>query len=130
MDKPIVFYDGDCGFCNKMVQFVLKYEKHATIHFSALQSEFAQSFFQQQGIEAIDYTTFYFWDTQTLSKQSTAGLKVAKHLRFPMSWLQGFWIIPRFIRDSVYQLIANNRRKLAGTFCVVPDEKQRARFLK
>ena len=46
--SKILFYDGDCGFCNKSVQFVLKYENRSEIYFSALQSDFSRDFFQQQ----------------------------------------------------------------------------------
>lgn len=129
MNKPIVFYDGECGFCNKVVQFVLEHEKKEEIHFTALQSSFAQEFLSKQGLHNVDYSTFYFWDQKILSNQSTAALKLLKHLNYPIKLLQVCWIIPRFIRDGVYQLIARNRKKLAGNFCALPTPEQRKRFL-
>lgn len=129
MSKPIIFYDGDCGFCNKTVRFVLNHEKNDTIQFSALQSDFAKNFFRQLGIEEIDFSTFYFWDTETLHKRSTAALKVLNYMRFPVTLGKIGWIIPRFIRDAVYSAVAKRRMRLAGKFCVLPTPAQATRFL-
>ncbi|MNJ92015.1 hypothetical protein D3C87_96700 [compost metagenome] len=129
MDKPIIFYDGDCGFCNKTVQFVLNSEKDRQIHFSALQSGFAQRFLKEQGITEIDYSTFYFWDGKKLHNRSTAALKVLDHLRFPSTLGKAGWICPRFIRDGIYNLVAKRRMRLAPAFCVLPTPEQAVRFL-
>lgn len=129
MDKPIIFYDGDCGFCNKTVQFVLNHEKKSEIHFCALQSEFAIDFLKQHGITKIDLSTFYFWDTKKLYERSTAALKVLNYLRFPFTLGKIGWICPRFIRDAVYNMIAKRRARLAPSFCALPTPKQAVRFL-
>lgn len=129
MNKPIIFYDGDCGFCNRTVQFVLDHEKNREIHFCALQSEFTKEFFRQQGINEIDFSTFYFWDSGHLYKRSTAALKVLNYLRFPLSLGKIGWVVPRVIRDGVYSFIAKRRMRLAGGFCALPTPEQRLRFL-
>ena len=129
MDKPIIFYDGDCGFCNKTVQFVLNHEKNGEIHFCALQSEFAKTFFLQLGIPEMDLSTFYFWDGKKLNSRSTAALKVLDHLRFPYVMGKIGWICPRFMRDGIYNMIARRRMRLAPGFCALPTPAQTARFL-
>lgn len=129
MNKPIIFYDGDCGFCNKTVQFILNHEKNGEIHFCALQSEFAKNFFLQLGVSELDLSTFYFWDTKQLSKRSTAALKVLNYLRFPFQLGKIGWIVPRFIRDGIYSFIAKRRMRLAGRFCALPTKEQALRFL-
>lgn len=129
MDQPIIFYDGDCGFCNKTVQFVLNNEKDQLIHFCALQSDFANRFLQMQGIHEIDFSTFYFWDGKKLNSRSTAALKVLNHLRFPFTLGKIGWICPRVIRDGLYNLIAKRRMRLAPAFCALPTPKQAVRFL-
>ncbi|MDR0802080.1 DCC1-like thiol-disulfide oxidoreductase family protein [Fluviicola sp.] len=129
MNKPIIFYDGDCGFCNKTVQFILNNEKNREVHFCALQSDFATEFFRNRGIAKIDLSTFYFWDTKQLNQRSTAALKVLSYLRFPYQLGKIGWIIPRFIRDGIYSFIAKRRMRLAVRFCVLPTPDQRLRFL-
>ena len=129
MDKPIIFYDGDCGFCNKTVQFVLNHEKNPEIHFCALQSEFADFFLKESGVSEIDLSTFYFWDGKELNERSTAALKVLDYLRFPFNLGKIGWICPRFIRDRIYNQIAKRRMRLAPSFCALPTPEQALRFL-
>jgi predicted DCC family thiol-disulfide oxidoreductase YuxK len=129
MDKPIIFYDGDCGFCNKTVQFVLNREKNEDIHFCALQSDFAKAFFKELGIDEIDFSTFYFWDGKKLNSRSTAALKVLNYLKFPFNLGKIGWLCPRFIRDGIYGMIAKRRMRLAPSFCALPTPKQAVRFL-
>lgn len=129
MNKPIIFYDGDCGFCNKTVQFVLNHEKNSEIHFCALQSDYAKTFFRQLGITDIDISTFYFWDGKKLESRSTAALKVLSYLRFPYTLGKIGWICPRFMRDGIYNAVAKRRMRLAPSFCALPTPLQAVRFL-
>jgi len=127
--KQIVFYDGECGFCNRTVGFVLKHEKSSEIYFTALQSEFSKQFFEAKNIHLIDFETFYFFNDGVLHERSTAGLELSRYLRFPYSL--GIYLkwIPKKWRDAVYNRIAKNRKKLAGDYCFLPDSVHRKRFL-
>lgn len=127
--RAIVFYDGDCGFCNRVVAFILRHEKNDLIHFASLQSDFATRFLAEKGIEKIDYSTFYFWDQSTLSDKSSAAFRLTKYLRFPYCLLRIFSLLPVFITDRVYLLIARYRKKIAGEFCYAPSVEQRKRFI-
>jgi predicted DCC family thiol-disulfide oxidoreductase YuxK len=126
----IVFYDGDCGFCNKSVQFVLKHEKTQEINFSALQSDFCKTFFEDKSFEKPDLTTFYFYDGENLHQKSTAGLKLLNSLKFPWSLLKIGYLVPRFFRDKLYDFIAKRRHKLNSGFCHIPSMEEKKRFLK
>lgn len=129
MNFPVVFYDGDCGFCNRSVQFVLDHEKGNEIHFAALQSTTAQRFFNEQGFPTPDLSTFYFWNGEQLFERSTGVLRATAYLKPPWSWLSLFRIVPRFLRDGVYNWIARRRHKLARQQCALPTPEQRKRFL-
>jgi predicted DCC family thiol-disulfide oxidoreductase YuxK len=124
-----LFYDGECGFCNQSVQFVLKHERHHDILFSPLQSEFSQAFFSELGQEQIDYSTLYFWSNEQLHDRSSAVFQLLKHMRYPIKLFRVFGFIPHFIRDYCYNIIARNRKRIAGSFCVIPTTEQRKRFL-
>jgi len=128
-NTPIVFYDGDCGFCNRSVAFVLKHDKTKSISFAPLQSELTVSLFKDRGWEAPDLSTFYFLENGVLFEKSTAALKVAKYFSFPQSISRIGWIIPRFIRDWFYDGIAKRRQRLSKGYCVMPTENERQRFL-
>jgi predicted DCC family thiol-disulfide oxidoreductase YuxK len=96
--KTIVFYDGDCGFCNRVVGFILKNEKDQRIFFAALHSDFATKFLTQK-TDKIDPNTFYFFDGKVLYTKSTAALKLLKHLKWYWQLLSIFWIFPKILRD-------------------------------
>ncbi len=131
-EKPqqIVFYDGDCGFCNRSVQFILEHEKSHHICFSALQSGFARDFFARHQFPAPDLSTFYYWNGEKLYSRSTAALKVLNELKAPWKLLKIGYIFPRPLRDKMYDFIAARRHRLSKGFCALPDQEQRKRFLK
>ena len=127
--KEIVFYDGNCGFCNRVVQFILKYEKNRTLFFSAIESSFAKKFFKESGIFEAEINTFYFYENGKFHKRSKAMIQLSKFLKFPLSLFRLLVIIPPFARDAAYRFIAKRRRKIGGDFCILAEEYQLERFL-
>ena len=125
----IVFYDGDCGFCNSTVQFILEHENKDQIHFTALQSDFTVDFLKENNFPATDISTLYFWSNGKLLQKSNAALEISRHLKTPYSWIYFFKIIPRFIRDFAYDFIARHRKKIKNDACFLPSENQQKRFL-
>jgi len=129
MDEPIVFYDGDCGLCNRSVAFILKHEKEQVIRFAAIQSNFTSELFNKNNWEMPDLSTVYFFENGKLNKKSTAALKIARYLKAPRSWMVLFFIVPRPIRDGVYNFIAKRRKQISKGFCVMPKPGDKERFL-
>ena len=127
--RKIIFYDGDCGFCNRSVQFVLDHETSAVIYFAALQSDFSKDFFAKQDLPEPDLSTFYFWDEHRMYSKSDGALRVLKYLKFPWPLLRIGFIVPRFLRNAAYDWIARRRHRLANGFCALPTPEQRKRFL-
>ena len=127
--QSIVFYDGDCGFCNRSVAWVMKRDQTQQIFFASIQSEFTSDFFTKNKFEMPDLSTFYFYSNGKLYSKSTAGLKVIKH--FSVFWriLSFGIVIPRFMRDYVYDAIAKRRQRIFKSYCFIPLEEQKKRFL-
>jgi len=128
-DRKIIFYDGDCGFCNRSVQFALNHEKNQEIYFCALQSNFSSEFFRLKKLPPADLSTFYFWDGEKLYQKSSGALRLLSFIRFPYRLLAVFKLIPKFIRDYVYDMIAKRRHQLSAGFCMLPTLEQRKRFI-
>lgn len=128
MEKQILFYDGECGFCNHIVQFIMRHEKNKNLYFSPIGSEFATRFFQEKGCEQPDLSTFYIYRDFQLYTQSTGALKLIHNLKWYFKILYLFQIIPICQRDQLYRFVARNRQKLSASFCVNYAE-QKHRFL-
>lgn len=128
--NKIVFYDGDCGLCNRSVQFILRHEKNSEIHFSTLQSNFTKQMLKEKNLPEPDLSTFLYLENDILYSKSTGAFKAAKNLKFPLSLVRIFSILPEWITDQVYNLIAKYRKRLAGSFCAVPTPEPKKRFLK
>jgi len=126
-DQKILFYDGDCGFCNSSVQFVLSHKKN-DIYFATLQSNFAQQTLNSKGID-IKLDTLYYLKNNTVYSKSSAGLQISNELKFPFPLFQLFYIVPPFIRDYFYTSIAKRRHKLKAGHCVIPSETDKIFFL-
>jgi predicted DCC family thiol-disulfide oxidoreductase YuxK len=163
MPHPILLYDGVCGLCNRMVQFVLRRDRGGVFRFAALQSPFAQRVLLRHGASPQDLDTVYLVvnyalpDEQILAR-SDAVIFLLKHLGgttkprsdhpdqkpgptpaethaagrglWPMAGLL-VQILPRFLRDWGYRIVARNRYRVFGRFdtCVLPSPEHRRLFL-
>ena len=128
--KYYVFYDGDCGFCNFWVQWILKNDLKDQFMFAALQSDFGQEFLKERGLETKQLSTLYLWKPQSFYlKKSEAALKIASILGGKYSFIGYLSFVPKFISDFVYDKVSENRKKLATNTCFLPNEKERAKFV-
>lgn len=129
-DKLIVFYDGDCGFCNYWVMWILKNDKHDKFRFAALQSEMGQSFLTERGLSTEQLNTLYLWKpTQFYLQKSKAVFQIAKELGGIYSLLAIFSVLPTFITDSVYDSVAKRRKQLSNNTCQIPSPEERKKFI-
>lgn len=127
--NKVVFYDGDCGFCNRSVAFVLKNDSKKDILFAPLQSDYCKRIFDEHGWAAPDLSTFYYLRDGTLYRKSTAAFEVMRNFSYPQKLMMAAYIVPRFIRDGVYDFIAKRRQRISKGYCVIPSEEDRKRFL-
>jgi predicted DCC family thiol-disulfide oxidoreductase YuxK len=128
---PVILFDGVCNLCNSAVQFVIRHDKNKVFRFASLQSEAGQSMLAKYDLPANDFNSFVLVQNDRAYTSSTAALLTAKQLSGPVKLLYGFIIIPAFIRNAVYRLIANNRYRWFGKkeSCMIPTPDLRSRFL-
>jgi len=128
----VLLYDGSCGFCSATVRFVLRHDHLGTLRFAALQSPFGKRIIaQHSGLEGLDSAVWVDLAKGQVLTRSAAGLKVARYLGGPWRLALLLWVVPRPIRDWIYDLIARHRHLLGGgaTHCLVPAPDVRHRFL-
>ena len=128
---PIVLFDGVCNFCNSTVNFLLKQDKNVVLKFAAFQSDAGQLLLRQYKLPPDNFDSFILIENGKAYKSSTAGLRLYNKLPWYWKWTQIFWIVPRPIRDAVYNIIARNRYRWFGKkdSCMIPSASIRSRFL-
>jgi predicted DCC family thiol-disulfide oxidoreductase YuxK len=86
---------------------------------------------RDHGLDPADAETFLFVKEGRALVRSDAAVEVARHLRFPWRALAIFGILPRFLRDPAYRLVARNRYVWFGrrASCFIPSPEERRRFL-
>jgi predicted DCC family thiol-disulfide oxidoreductase YuxK len=129
----ILLFDGVCNLCNASVNFVIDHDPQGRIRFATLQSEEGKREIARLDpsgkTAAIDCVVLL--EDDRIWTCSSAALRVAYHLGGLWSLLYAFIIVPRFIRDGVYRIIAKYRYRWFGRTeaCRIPTPALRARFL-
>jgi len=120
--NPVILFDGVCNLCNSSVQKIIAADPKRKFRFASLQGDFGQRILKQFQLPPNELNSFILLEDNQIFTKSTGALKVAKHLSGAWPLLYAFIIIPAFIRDGVYQIIANNRYKWFGKkeSCMVP----------
>jgi len=130
--RRIILFDGICNLCNGSVTFILEREKSPAFQFASIQSEAGKELLDWCGLPSNYSQAVVYIENGKVCLGSTAALKIGQKLTFPWSVLSsaGF-VVPKFIRDWVYNQIAQHRYQWFGKkdVCMVPTESLRARFL-
>ncbi|NUM32307.1 MAG: DUF393 domain-containing protein [Bacteroidetes bacterium] len=126
---PIIFFDGECKFCNSSVNFIIKRDKKKYFKFAPLQGKTALDYGFQNNDKIPD--SIILIQNQKIYKYSDAALKIALKLDGLWKILYVFIIIPPVFRDWVYKFVASNRYKWFGKYqhCMIPDKNLIERFL-
>lgn len=129
-DKIYIFYDGDCGFCNFWVQWILKNDTKDQFLFAALQSDFGQNFLKERGLKTNDFDTIYIWKPEAYyHTKSDAIMKIANTIGGIYYLSNVFKLFPKSIRNVGYDLIAKNRKKIMNESCTLPTPEERKKFI-
>ncbi len=125
--RPIIFYDGVCGLCNRFIDFILRKDKRGNFLFAPLQGTKAM----ELGISLDRYHSMVLWHEGKILIKSTAALTILTQLPGIFRLTKLFLYIPGILRDFVYGFIARDRYLWFGVkeHCRVPTEEERFRFL-
>ena len=127
----LILFDGVCNLCNTAVQFVIRRDNTNHFLFASLQSEEGKKILATHKWPTGVMNTFILVENGKIYDRSTAALKVARKLKGLWKFLYGFMIVPKFIRDAIYNVISKNRYQWFGKKdeCMMPTPELKARFL-
>lgn len=128
---PIVLFDGVCRFCNASVNFLLDHDRSGRLRFAALQSPLGQCLLTRFGLRRDRLDTLVLIEPRGPALRSTAALRLTRYLDWPWPLLGILLLVPVFLRDGVYEMLAKNRYRWFGVLesCRVPTPELRERFL-
>ena len=128
---PILLFDGVCNLCNGFVQWVIRRDEKALFRFAALQSDVGQHLLNRAGLSTEELSTVVLYHENTFYTHSDVPLIVLKKLGPPSSILYIFRMVPKSLRDAVYNWVALNRYRWFGKkeSCMIPTPELKSRFL-
>ena len=127
----LVLFDGVCNLCDGFVQFLLRFESGKKLTFTSLQSETGAKIIEANSLPAgFDSSVLFYKDGQ-LYQKSAAVLRIVSFLRFPFNLAVVFRVLPTFLRDLIYDLVAKNRYRMFGKKdeCMIPTPELKSRFI-
>jgi len=113
------------------MEFVYRRDHQARFKFAWVQSEVGNTIVERCGLPTNKNQTIVYIENGVPYFKSTAVLKAARLLRFPWPILAVGLVIPRPVRDWLYDRVALNRYRIFGRKerCMVPTGDLLERFL-
>lgn len=130
-NKKIILFDGVCNLCNSAINFVITHDTKDHFRFTSLQSSTGQYLLEKHQINPRDTDSIVLISNGKAYVKSAAALHISRNLNNGLSLLYGFMIVPKFIRNAVYDYVAKNRYKWFGKkdSCMIPTPALKAKFL-
>lgn len=130
-ERSIVLFDGVCNLCNNTVDRIIRNDKHDRFLFCALQSEKGKNLLAQFHIDPSQTDSIVLIEGRTAYIRSDAALHISKKMSGLYPLLQAGYILPKFIRDGLYNWIAKNRYRWFGKkeTCRIPTAKEQEKFI-
>ncbi len=131
MDSDIILFDGVCNLCSGSVQFIINRDPAGRYRFASLQSEFGQQMLKRFNLNTTDLHSIILVSGEHYLQRSDAALEIARNLSGGWPLFYAFKIIPRFLRDPIYNWISRNRYAWFGKTdsCWLPTPELKDRFI-
>jgi len=129
--SKIILFDGVCNLCNSTVQRVIENDVKNQFRFASLQSEFGQKFLEKNNLDKDEFHSLILIDGDKFYTKSDAALRIGKELKGIYKISGVLLLVPKFIRNFVYDLISGNRYKWFGKMenCWLPTPELQQKFI-
>lgn len=125
-----IYFDGVCHLCNGFVRFILHRDQKGLFQFVPLQSPLAAQRLHDFKLTESAFSTVVLAEGERIFTESTAALRIARHLGGVWAIAYGFILVPAFLRDAVYRWVARHRYRIFGRNdqCMIPRPEWKDRF--
>lgn len=130
-DRPVIIFDGRCVLCARSAQFVLRHDRRRTYRMLAAQTPLGRALYAHYGLDPHNYESMILIADGVAWLKSEASIRIAQGLGLPWSLAAVLRVLPRAIRDRLYDVLARNRFRIFGRrdTCYLPDPRDADRFL-
>jgi len=130
-DRPLIIFDGYCALCSGWANFVLRHDPHGRFRLASAQSPLGHALYLHYGLDPQDYETNILIADGRAWFKSESSIRMLEGLGLPWSLAAIFRILPRLVRDPMYDFIARNRLRFFGkrATCYRPQQQYEDRFL-
>jgi predicted DCC family thiol-disulfide oxidoreductase YuxK len=130
-DRPIIVFDGNCAFCSRWVQFVLRHDRDGRYRFITGQSDLGRAIYRHYGLSDRDFETNILIEDGVALFKAEGTMQMISGLGFPWKLVNLYRVLPPALRDWGYSLVARNRIRWFGSLdrCFRPQPEHAARFL-
>lgn len=130
-NRPLILFDGVCNLCNSAVNFIIDRDPRAELTFAPLQSPAGKMMLARFGLADDALDSIVLVENSKCFTRSAAALRIARHLKGLWPILYVFILIPRPLRDLIYDWIARNRYRWFGRrdACRLPGPEIADRFV-
>ena len=127
----IVVFDAHCLFCSGWVHFLLKHDRRGVLNFASMQGANGRALLARAGLDVNHLDTLLLVDGSRTWRNSAALFRVLHALGWPWRLAWAAWLVPAFVRDSIYRWVALNRYRMFGRSesCMLPPAEFAGRFL-
>jgi predicted DCC family thiol-disulfide oxidoreductase YuxK len=130
-DRPIVIFDGKCVMCSAFARLILRKDRQRRFRLLAAQTPIGAALYRHFGLTTSDYETNILLEDGRAWLKSEGSIRICERLGLPWSLLRLARLLPRPLRDRIYEVVARNRLRWFGAreTCFLPDASERDRFL-
>ena len=126
--QAIIFYDGECGFCNNWILYVIKHDSKNYFTFCSLHSDLALGYSKKHNFSIENKNSIALLENGIVSRKSLAAQRIASHLTTKINWSAFIKIFPLPLADAGYYLVSKIRHILPGNTCEINPAIQ-SRFI-
>jgi len=129
INHAVIVYDGDCIFCSRSMAWVARHDDMNLVRFTPCTSPLGRQLMDERGIDPADPSTFLLILEGQGYVRSDAMLRVVALLDRPARMLGVMRLVPRPLRDAVYDTVARNRRRIVRGECPMPTRDLQSRMI-
>jgi salicylate hydroxylase len=124
--NPVIVFDGDCVLCSASAQFIMRHDHQRLFRLTTSQSDAGRRLYRRFGLDPDALATMIVVDGERVFAESEAVLAIAARLGWPWQLAAIARIVPRWLRDRGYRLVARNRYRWFGkrAACWRPEPRE------